>query len=277
MAQYIRNLLSWPSVSFQTLSDLHLEINQQYSTYEVPVATNYLLLAGDIGRLADYDQYLAFLQVQTERFKLVFLILGNHEFYGESFDSALEKARRLEQEPCLNKRLVLLHQRRYDIPDSDVTVLGCTLWSHVPDSSMDIVHYKIQDFQKIEDWTVDKHNAAHESDLAWMRAEVQSIHDSHRMRPAEFPKRVILVATHHAPAMRRTSSPQHARTPWSAAFGTDLLSLSWDGVHTWVFGHTHYSTEFEEKGIRVVSNQRGYALPGINEAKGFNVKKVISL
>ncbi|KAJ5783746.1 calcineurin-like phosphoesterase [Penicillium psychrosexuale] len=275
MAQFIRKLFSQASVSIQLLSDLHLEVNQQYTSFDVPVVSKYLLLAGDIGRLADYDQYLRFLQRQTEKFELVFLVLGNHEFYGGSFESAFETARRLEQEPSLNGRLILLHQRRYDIPDSHVTILGCTLWSDIPENSRDIVHYKIQDFQKIKDWTVDEHNAAHKSDLNWLRNEVQSIYNTHKKNPTESSKRSILVATHHAPAMHRTSSPQHAKNPWSAAFATDLLSQPWNGVNNWVFGHTHYSTEFKERGIRVVSNQRGYILPWSNEANGFDAGKVI--
>lgn len=269
MAQFIRKLFSQASVSIQLLSDLHLEVNQQYTSFDVPVVSKYLLLAGDIGRLADYDQYLRFLQRQTEKFELVFLVLGNHEFYGGSFESAFETARRLEQEPSLNGRLILLHQRRYDIPDSHVTILGCTLWSDIPENSRDIVHYKIQD------WTVDEHNAAHKSDLNWLRNEVQSIYNTHKKNPTESSKRSILVATHHAPAMHRTSSPQHAKNPWSAAFATDLLSQPWNGVNNWVFGHTHYSTEFKERGIRVVSNQRGYILPWSNEANGFDAGKVI--
>ncbi|KAJ5164775.1 calcineurin-like phosphoesterase [Penicillium coprophilum] len=275
MAHFIQHLFSKPSVSLQILSDLHLEINQQYTLFDVPVVSKYLLLAGDIGRLADYDQYLAFLQRQTKNFELVFLILGNHEFYGGSLESGLETARRLEQDPSLNERFVLLHQRRYDIPDTNVTILGCTLWSDIPENSRDIVHYKIQDFQKIEDWTIDEHNAAHKSDLNWLREEAQSIYYTHKKNPTKSSKRSILVATHHAPTMHRTSSPQHAHNPWSVAFATELLTQPWNGVDTWVFGHTHYSTEFKEKGIRVVSNQRGYVLPWSNEAKEFDAKKVI--
>lgn len=55
------------SSSFQVLSDLHLEINQQYS-FDIPVCSKYLILAGDIGRLEDYNKYRDFLQNQTSKF-----------------------------------------------------------------------------------------------------------------------------------------------------------------------------------------------------------------
>lgn len=253
--QTIRSLFKRPfSSSFQVLSDIHLEINQQYS-FDIPVCSKYLILAGDIGRLEDYNNYRDFLQNQTTKFEIVFLVLGNDEFYETTFNSGLEKAKQLEKEPCMNNRLVILHQRRYDIPDSGVTIRGCTLWSQIPQESADIVHSKISDFQKIKEWSVEQHNKAHESDLTWLRGEIQTLRETSQE------KRSILVVTHHAPSLQHTSSPQHAKNSWSCAFGTDLLAQSWDGVRVWVFGHTHYTTEFKEKGIRVVSNQRGYVLP----------------
>lgn len=261
-------------ISFQVLSDLHLEINQQYLSFEIPVCAKHLILAGDVGRLVDYDNYRGFLRKQTDRFELVFLILGNHEFYNDTFAAGLQKARQLEQEPSLNGRLILLHQGRYDIPGSRVTLLGCTLWSKIPDKARDIVCSKIQDFKKIQYWTVDDHNGSHEADLDWLLNEMESIQSKK--------KRSILVVTHHAPSLQDTSRTQHANNPWSSAFATDILSRisKSSGVKAWVFGHTHYSTEFKNQGIRVVANQRGYVLPwNENNSKGskdgFDVGKVL--
>ncbi|KAJ5907510.1 hypothetical protein N7495_000192 [Penicillium taxi] len=273
MSQLIPSSFKGHSVSLQTLSDLHLEINQQYASFEVPVSSKYLILAGDIGSLHDYSGYLGFLEKRTNNFQKVFLVLGNHEFYNENFESGLEKARQLEQEPCLNGRLLLLHQRRYNIPDTRVIILGCTLWSDIPPNVGEIVQSKVQDFKKIEDWTVDQHNSAHQSDLTWLRHEVEAIHQENKNTKRDLPS--IVVVTHHAPSLHGTSSPQHAQSPWSVAFGTDILSEKWDGVKVWVFGHTHYTTEFKERGIRVLSNQRGYVLPWKDTKTDFDVKKVI--
>ncbi|KAJ5197335.1 hypothetical protein N7449_007814 [Penicillium cf. viridicatum] len=95
--------------------------------------------------------------------------LENHEFYETTFNSGLEKAKQLETEPYMSGRLVILHQRRYDIPDSGVTILDCTLWSQIPQEPTDIVDSKISDFQKIKEWSVEQHNKAHDSDLTWLR------------------------------------------------------------------------------------------------------------
>ncbi|PYI00411.1 calcineurin-like phosphoesterase [Aspergillus sclerotiicarbonarius CBS 121057] len=277
MFQQVWSFFHRSSVSFQVLSDLHLEINRQYPLYEIPVCAEHLILAGDIGRLTDYDDYRNFLHKQTEQFQWVFLVPGNHEFYNETFTAGLEKAKQLEQEPCFKGRLIILHQKRFDVPGSGVTILGCTLWSKVPPELMDVVRSKAKDFQKIKDWSVEDHNASHDSDLAWLLKEIQSIHQENEKAEKRNKKQSILVVTHHAPSLQRTSSPQHAQNPWRVTFGTDVLSQAVDGVKVWIFGHTHYTTDFKEKGVRVVSNQRGYVLPW-NNAKTedrFDVKKVI--
>ncbi|EAU38558.1 protein TOXD [Aspergillus terreus NIH2624] len=168
-------------------------------------------------------------------------------------------------EPCLNGRLVLLHRKRYDIPGSHVTVLGCTLWSNVPDESKDVVRMRISDFQQITGWTVDDHIANHRADLAWLQSEIQTVHQENiKITDEQSPKRSVLVVTHHAPLLRKTSSPQHARNPWRFAFGTDILPLTSDEVKVWVFGHTHFTTSFRKGRVQVVSNQRGYVLPWSN-------------
>ncbi|KAL5339136.1 hypothetical protein BJX70DRAFT_397915 [Aspergillus crustosus] len=152
-----------PPSKSSPISDLHLELNQQYNSYTIPVRAKHLILAGDIGRLADSAAYLAFLKSQTDRFELVFLVLGNHEFYNGSHEAGLERARQFVREPALNSRLVVLHRGRYDLvlPGITITVLG--------------FQAMIKDFQNIDSWTIDSHNAAYEADAAWLISEIKSI------------------------------------------------------------------------------------------------------
>ncbi|KAI0006258.1 putative calcineurin-like phosphoesterase [Xylariaceae sp. FL0662B] len=242
----------------QVLSDLHLEVGQQYSSYTFPVSAPFQLLGGDIGRLLDYDGYLKFLEAQVPRYKNIFLVLGNHEFYGLDYESGLDEARRLSEEPCLADKLVLLNRARWDDPDSSLAILGCTLWSAIPEDAYSAVESKVNDFKKINGWTARKHNEIYVEEAAWLRsqvARVAAVQDGHA-------KRRLLVVTHHAPCIEGTSRPEHTSNPWTPAIATDLLDQGeWDGVRTWVFGHTHYSTSLIRNGIRLVANQRGYVLP----------------
>jgi hypothetical protein len=60
------------------------------------------------------------------------LVLGNHEFYGSSHTKTLELAMRMEEEPELNNKFTLLYRKKLEVPNSNFTILGCSLWSHIP-------------------------------------------------------------------------------------------------------------------------------------------------
>jgi predicted phosphodiesterase len=251
------------SSNFQFMSDLHLEVGQQYTTFEFPARCPCLILAGDIGRLCDYDGYLKFLQAQIAKFRRVFLVLGNHEFYGLDHQAGIEKARQLTGEPSLQGRVTLLHRTRYDddVLCPGVSILGCTLWSAVPETAKEAVTARVKDFQKISGWTTETHNGAHREDLSWLRQELEKLAG----QPGQA-RRKVLVVTHHAPCIDGTSSPKDTGNTWTSAFATDILPVRrdglWDPVAAWIFGHTHFTVDFDRGGTRVVSNQRGYVLPG---------------
>ncbi|KAF7951624.1 hypothetical protein EAE96_006926 [Botrytis aclada] len=265
--------------TFQILSDLHLEVCTQYHAFTITPVAPYLILAGDIGRLVDYEGYLAFLAKQTAQFEKVFLVLGNHEFYSLSYTIALEQAQRLENEAVLNGKLVLCHRKRWDIElgDSQTTILGCTLWSKIDDGAREAVQTRVKDLEKIDNWSIDDHNTAHISDLTWLSNQVTNVQNQTKSRADGEPERMIVVITHHAPTIVGTSSPKNSNNPWGSAFATELLgnsSMNWDDVKVWVFGHTHFTTDFEKNGIRVLSNQRGYVLPGSNGKKDEKFKEI---
>ncbi|ROV90800.1 hypothetical protein VPNG_09839 [Cytospora leucostoma] len=244
----------------QVLSDLHLEAGQQYASFSFPVSAPWLVLAGDVGKLIHYEAYSDFIFQQTQRYERVFLVLGNHEFWGLDHQTGTEKARELVMEPQLGGKVILLHRNQWDDPEtgSKLTILGCTLWSHIPDDARDIVRSKVNDFKHMEGWSVDKHNEQHVKDLRWLEDRLEDL-------ATTAPERQVLVVTHHAPAMKGTSAPRNESNPWSSAFSTDVLGDEkghWTQVRAWIFGHTHYSTDYVVNGVRLLANQRGYVLPG---------------
>ena len=245
------------------MSDLHLEVGQQYTSFCIQPCAPFLILAGDIGRLVDYDAFRDFLSVQCKQFEKVFLVLGNHEFFGISRAEGLVLASTLEKEDSLKGVLSVMNRKRIDL--AGLTILGCTLQSHIPDDAVAIIAQKVNDFRHISQWTIADHNFEHIKDVEWLREEIKNI------RQAGDPsQRNILVVTHHAPATRGTSAPANEGNAWSSAFGTDLLgqedSSILDTVQCWVFGHTHYCSESILGHVRLVSNQRGYVFPNATPA-----------
>jgi hypothetical protein len=133
-----KKLKSEQGISAQVISELHLEVGKQYETFNIPARAPYLMLAGDTGRLKEYDSYLGFLARLTGQFMRVFWVLGNHEFYGILRQDGLKLAKSLEEEPYLFGRLTVLNRTLVEVIPGFV-ILGCTLHSHIPRASNEVV------------------------------------------------------------------------------------------------------------------------------------------
>jgi hypothetical protein len=152
-------------------------------------------------------------------------------------------------------RFVFLDRTRHDLTPS-LTVLGCTLFSHVPESQAREVGQRLVDFTKIREWSVVDHNTAHRGDVEWLNKTVKEIEEKE-------PARQVVVFTHHCPTEdERATDPRYRDSPVSSGFVVDLRGEEcWKSkaVVMWGFGHTHWSCDYEDEyGKRVVANQKGY-------------------
>lgn len=81
----IRRLATHGNLFFrlQIASDLHLDINSTKTNYDeiIKPSAPYLALAGDIAELKNSHILMPFLKNVCTKFKKVFYIMGNHEFY----------------------------------------------------------------------------------------------------------------------------------------------------------------------------------------------------
>jgi len=144
-----------------------------------------------------------------------------------------------------------MHRRRVDI--GAVSILGCTLWTHIRDASL------LSDFDEdkgIWERSVEQHNLDHARDVMWLNENIASIS----------PERDVIVLTHHSPTIdRRANHTRHKGSSANEGFRSDLSREEcWRSrkVRVWAFGHTHYSCRFYEegggRGKLVLANQRGY-------------------
>ncbi|KMU89496.1 ser/Thr protein phosphatase superfamily protein [Coccidioides immitis H538.4] len=205
---------------------------------------------------------------QCAQFDRVFLVLGNHEFYGISREDGLKAANALEVEPQLLGKLSVLNQSRVDI-NRRVTIIGCTLWSYIPKEYQLWVRMKVADLSRINDWTVENHNTEHLQDVQWLQQEIHNI-------SLEEDRRDLIIVTHHAPSATKTVDPKHNSNPWGSAFCSDLLESQsqilarFKIIHHWIFGHTHWNTKFRQHGMIISSNQLGYDSRGSRAPRFFN-------
>ncbi|PGH01976.1 hypothetical protein GX51_04908 [Blastomyces parvus] len=272
-------------MSFQILSDLHLESPAAYDIFEIPLSNaTHLALLGDIGNVRD-PGFFSFIKAQLCKFQTIFFLLGNHEPYHSSWaetrlqlnEFSREVQQHAEHNPTLGLgKFIFLDQTRYDVSDN-MTVLGCTLYSHVSTEQEERVSFGLNDFYYIDGWTIEDHNKAHAADLAWLNSQVATISTSE-------PERSIVIFTHHSPITQdlRAVDPAHSKSDIGSGFASDLSReecFKNEKVCMWAFGHTHFNFDFmmqegSEHGKRIVSNQRGYYF---KQAGDFDAGKVVTV
>lgn len=188
------------------------------------------------------------------------------------FEDAVEEERRGEiardgSGKASTGRFVFMDRRRFDISDK-VTILGCTLFSHITPEQHPTASLFVSDFSSIPSWTVDAHNACHARDVAWLNDQVRALSASppppvaqgaqqkqqpqqQQQRREQKQRRRILILTHHSPTSDpRANDPEHLDDPRGvqSAFVTDLRGepcwRSGGAVAAWAFGHTHFNCDF---------------------------------
>ncbi|KIJ34642.1 hypothetical protein M422DRAFT_34990 [Sphaerobolus stellatus SS14] len=254
------------TLSLQVMSDMHLELTflraedsrPGYEVFHCAPCSPMLALLGDIG-ITTQDGLFGFLRRQLFQYEKVFFLMGNHEFYQSTFESAKSVIKKFSEDVRKERvtnvalgKFIFLDQTRYDLTDG-VTILGCTLWSHIPSTAAELASLQVNDFKRIKEWSVERHNAAHLADAEWLGKTCTEIRETE-------PHRRIVIMTHHAPLMQGTSSLQHQGGLMNCAFATDMSTRACWGnpVTHWIFGHTHFSCDFIHNGVRLVSNQREY-------------------
>lgn len=268
-------------MNIQILSDLHLESPKAYDLYTIPPKAPYLALLGDIGNVvAHKDDILAFLTRHLCQFKAILFVPGNHEAYHSSWEETIAILSAFEEQVERDSSLghfAVLDRGTYRPPGSATVILGCSLFSYIPEESQMAVEMGLNDFFLIQNWTVADHNNAHRRDLSWLNDEVAKLED-------HCDAANIIILTHWSPSrLPGVSDPKHVMSPITSGFSTDLVNercFNSIKVKVWAFGHTHYNCDVEverESGagiLRLLANQRGYYFA---QADGFDVEKTILL
>jgi predicted phosphodiesterase len=237
---------------FNLLSDLHLERNpREYATFEFSATAPYLILAGDIGNVADPGFQHFLLRAALVYVGVVF-ILGNHEPFGLTHKEALRRSRAIAA-----KAPNLYFLENGSVQLDDTLVLGTTLFSHLPVNCIVRVLQNMADFRYINGWSPLQHNKAYLSALDWL---------------CKFPypeNGKLLVVTHHAPTTENVSDPKYTDPAMAHAFATELKEGTfWPRVNAWIYGHTHYNPgERMHDGVRLITNMRGYTHEGVENYK----------
>lgn len=229
---------------FQLYSDLHLElIEDPFGFPRIERVASVLVLAGDIGHISS-ETFRNFMDYVSDTFEHVVYVPGNREFYSQTKSYAhlySEYVKFFSNFP----NVYFLNCDALDF--NDFLIFGATMWSPIqpkwPDGPQ-----KIQRFdQPLESW----------EHMLTLRVFLERHTD---------PSKQVYVVTHF-PIVRdpgriiaeayRSQSPEKMRYFMSGWL--NCFPLAWTRKITAVCsGHTHHPFDFVFKGVRNVSNPRGF-------------------
>lgn len=226
----------------EVISDTHFNVSKPSDNELLKVfslRTPNLILAGDIGD-PDDPMLHKFLDMSRQKYKRVFYIPGNHEFYGQERGSRKNPASVLNWFQRLDDQWQNFHffYRRNEVIDG-VRVLGATGWSTEPNGS---------------EWakTIGEEGR---KDIKFLEEGISRS------------KEPVLVVTHFPSTLRVLKENFKGRLS-QYDYAQDLERLYTPPVHTWVFGHIHqkfdfffpYSSSMYGNGrVRILSNPYGYS------------------
>ena len=259
-------------MKFQIVSDLHLD-NHREVKYDPdlhkydpllacidPKNVDALIVAGDVVNGVNEPLLRRFLTGCSKMFPRTYYVLGNHEYFGEDVQEANGRLMRLCGEVprvhLLNNAIMLLAPR--------LAIHGTTLWSPARGASKgDFSTIRCDGRAMI---SADS-GIFHRRNVEWLDSAL-TLTDQHGY--------LSLVVTHHAPLGYNTYAKKYANAPELDTYVSDLSPLirkHRDSLKTWVFGHTHWFTDFIHDTTHIVSNPLGYR----HERTGYQKDCVIEI
>ena len=246
----------------QFCSDLHLEFDANADFIKrnpIKPVGDIIILAGDITYLNFYYQRQIekdFITYLSDNFRFVYLMFGNHEFYGGDDIGILDKPvyEKLKNNVALVNNVVAFHD--------SVKIIFSVLWSKISEKNRNIISNGMNDFRLIpyheKRFNVDDYNKLHDQSVQFIAEELKDLSKNQK----------TIIATHHVPSLS-CNSPDFAGSPLNEAFITDLDDLILNNnINYWVYGHIHRNlSEIKLGNTKLISNQLGYI--HANEYKGY--------
>lgn len=259
------------------LSDLHLE----FGPLGKPLpGGDVCLLAGDIVTARDLnprrevnliDKWQAFQDAELSKYKYVYAVPGNHEYYGVAYQHALDVLRESSPRVRWLQNEVVVHD--------NFVLFGSTFWTDL-NRGDPLTVYDAE--QNMSDYYTIKY--VDQSDT-WRRfrardAMIANGVARHALATclAEHTTIPVVVMTHHGPTA--LSARQGGRLEYAYHnTGLEDLILANPQLMVWVHGHTHDSKDYMVGDTcRVLCNPRGYYAyevnPDFNPAFQFDMEIV---
>ncbi len=250
-------------------------------TPQIPKA-DICICAGDVSD--NVAASIAYLRRNIEPHMPIVLVLGNHDYFGSSIDSALERARSLTSDT----RIHLLENESVVI--GGCNFIGATLWTDfaIPIGGDDdltpeerkriafsLAPYRMADYHCIyrSDERLPEENGMLTVREVLLRHVASRKFIEAQLRSAEGEKAIVV--THHAPLVESLSSRFYGHVT-NACFASDLSEMvTRYQPAAWIHGHIHSARDFIHEKTRILCNPLGYAHE--NASSGFRPNFIVDL
>lgn len=248
-------------MAIRLVSDLHME----FADFELPPLDtdkdDVLILAGDIGLIDSPPTFKRVKEwMESNRFKKVIHICGNHEYYGSSILRARTK---LQKEIFAHSPLAHVGVENEVIRVDDVSFICATLWTDYNGGNpviMQIVRGALNDYHYIRTGSF--------NEPYLRRINPHDLYNDHmisrgfifdNISKEKAAGQKVVVVTHHGPSTKSIHESYNG-DPINWGYISDLEMKIMDAEPIlWVHGHTHHSFDYTIGRTRVITNPRGYS------------------
>jgi len=262
-------------IAIQLYSDIHIELWNKIP--EIPIKAKYLFLAGDICNY-NHPLFFPFLDYCSSNWIKTFYIPGNHEYYinKKSYNELLFEYKYKIGERY--KNIFLLDNNYVSLDEENINIYGATFWTIPPFNSTYEAKLCINDYNYISYFNETKGYKVN-IDISYIKKLANESFDCLQKYLNETDKKTI-VMTHFPPHCSGTSHPQYLtekreKSLYFAWPDGTLKKFNLKNILTWISGHTHWSYDFIQDDIRLISNQLGYknevGHTGLNENGLFEI------
>ena len=270
-------------MELRIISDLHLDINTGMP-FDLKDKSIFTIICGDIsGYFLKTSKWL------NRNVENGVFVAGNHMIYNKSGHSLQYQLKQFQNNYPLDAPISFLNDN-YKIID-DIVFVGGTLWTDYCLYGKER-KYKyiwaalcyINDFRyglfnpsdNLENEKASQIKMLKPENCAKMFFNTLSVIDEvcHK-----FPKKKIVVVTHHAPSEKSVPAI-HKNSNITPAFASNLEEFILDhpNIKLWCHGHIHSACDYNIGGCRVICNPRGYAKYNEKaEVTGFNKDLIVKI
>ena len=242
-------------------SDLHLEMDPSYRLEKMKDEEHmHLILAGDICVWNYFKEkelwrnaFTNFFEDCQQRFKTVWYIPGNHEYYEDDINTVDAEMKEFFTNNFDN--IFLVNNKSTVIEDT--RFIFSTLWTYVDEDTALFFRKNMGDYNVIKDGKgilhPEKTNDIHAESVEFILQELQKDEE----------KKIVI--THHLPSRKSVNPRYHNAGPMNYFFYTTLDPLIVEHEPLmWIHGHTHDPCTYMLGNTKIICNPKGYGSPHPN-------------